>query len=89
MLQKAPGRKADAPASLPLDDESSETSGQFLNFVSEDKDESSFIDENNEVEDDYINQKSEDEKSEDINNFFGINEDDENKSTSPPNLPIV
>ncbi len=89
MLQKAPGRKADAPASLPLDDESSETSGQFLNFVSEDKNESSFIDENNEAEDDYINQKSEDEKSEDINNFFGINEDDENKSTSPPNLPIV
>ena len=91
MLQKAPGRKADAPASLPLDDESSETSGQFLNFVSEDKSQSNFIDENNEEGEDFVNQKSEGEQGDEISNFFCINnnDDDENQSSLPPNLPIV
>ena len=83
MLQKAPGRKADAPTSLPLDDDLPGTSGQFLNFISEGVDENEFIDSDESLSDD------ESEKNNEISNFFGINEDDENASTLPPNLPIV
>ena len=82
MLQKAPGRKADAPPSLPLDDDLPGAAGQFLNFISDEADTSS-INENDSSSNDSL------EKNDEINNFFGINEDDENKSDLPPNLPIV
>ena len=79
MLQKAPGRKADAPAYLPVDDEASNNSGEFLNFISDKKEtDNSFIEAD-------LNEK------EDLNsdNFFNVKDDDNQKSVPPTNLPIA
>lgn len=98
MLQKAPGRKADAPSSLPLDDDLPGASGQFLNFISEDADESGSSSSGNSRE---VETSSDDnslgdgnlENNDEISNFFGINnnndDDDEGQSNLPPNLPII
>ena len=78
MLQKAPGRKADAPAYLPVDDEVVNNSGEFLNFISDKQEtDNSFIESDlNEEE----NLKSED--------FFN-DSDDSQQSEPPTNLPIA
>lgn len=81
MLQKVPGKKANAPASLPVDDNFLENSGNFLNFFSEDES----VDKDNFKEDFKISDKD------DSDNFFNddseIKEDDNNGL--PSNLPIV
>ncbi len=100
MLQKAPGRKADAPASLPLDDDLPGNSGEFLNFISEDKKNNSFLKEsdlldNHEnkkpsfVKTENVFEEEENENELDPENFFGINNNDKGGSELPPNLPIV
>lgn len=85
LLQKAPGRKADAPSSLPLDDEVEERSGQFLNFVASDDKDDMFN-----TEDENRDEAREEEiiKSD---NFFDLPDEDEDvKGSLPPaNLPTV
>lgn len=83
MLQKVPGRKADAPASLPLDDGTINAGGgSFLNFVPTDEDEGG----NKETEREEINldediiEESSREEFDDILNL---------SSDLPPNLPLV
>ena len=82
MLQKAPGRKADAPPTLPLDDDLPGASGQFLNFISDEAETNSINEDDSSLNDNLG-------KDDEINNFFGITEDDDNKADLPPNLPIA
>ncbi len=85
MLQKAPGRKADAPASLPLDDEGMDSSDDFLDFSAGDN-KPGFINES-ELSSDVQEENS--EKNIFDEDIFSDESRGGDGKDLPPNLPIV
>lgn len=95
MLQRVPGKKANAPSMLPLDTDFPASSGEFLNFFSdEEKPDEKYLKED--FKEDILEDSRNEEKEVEENIFDVDNNVDNNKQQVfrgddrlPPNLPVV